>query len=243
MSANAFAMVFKTRYLLLIGADADDAELDQHDRGVHPRQHRQRHRGGDDRRLVRPTASSEGQLIGDFYAKYFALVNILSLVLQLFVVSRIVKYWGVSWAVMVLPALSFGAYNILVFVPTLYAVLAAKVAENSTDYSLNNTVRNMLFLPCTYEQKFSAKQAIDSFFVRMGDVLSAALVFVGTTFALQPRGFALVNAMLVAVFATLAWRVGRYYNTLSTSGTAPAMAGGTGQGIPGLAPPVPAKGR
>ena len=82
---------------------------------------------------------------------------------------------------MILPALSFGAYNILIFVPLLNAALAAKVVENSTDYSLNNTVRNMLFLPCTYEQKFAAKQAIDSFFVRMGDVLSAALVFVGTT--------------------------------------------------------------
>ena len=55
----------------------------------------------------------------------------------------------------------------------LRAVLAAKVAENSTDYSINNTIRNMLFLPCTREQKYSAKQAIDSFFVRMGDVLSA----------------------------------------------------------------------
>ena len=53
----------------------------------------------------------------------------------------------------------------------------------------------MLFLPCTYEQKFSAKQAIDSFFVRMGDVLSAALVFFGTNvIQLQPRQFAAVNA-------------------------------------------------
>ena len=68
---------------------------------------------------------------------------------------------------------SVSAYNVIVFVPTLAAVMAAKVAENATDYSLNNTVRNMLFLPCTYEEKFSAKQAIDSFFVRMGDVLSA----------------------------------------------------------------------
>ena len=83
-------------------------------------------------------------------------------------------------AVMILPAISFGVYNVLIFVPLLNAALAAKVIENSTDYSLNNTVRNMLFLPCTYEQKFAAKQAIDSFFVRMGDVLSAALVFAGT---------------------------------------------------------------
>jgi AAA family ATP:ADP antiporter len=140
-------------------------------------------------------------------------------------VSRIVKHWGVAWAVMVLPALSFGAYNILVFVPTLSAVLTAKVVENSTDYSLNNTVRNMLFLPCTYEQKFSAKQAIDSFFVRMGDVLSATLVFIGTSLVvLPPRGFAMVNAALVVIWAVLAWRVGRHYKALTSSKPAPAAA-------------------
>jgi AAA family ATP:ADP antiporter len=171
-------------------------------------------------------------------------VNTVGLLLQLFVVSRIVKHWGVSWAVMVLPALSFGAYNILVFIPTLYAVMAAKVAENSTDYSLNNTVRNMLFLPCTYEQKFSAKQAIDSFFVRMGDVLSAGLVFVGTSLvALSARGFAMVNVVLVAVLALIAWRVGRYYKDLTASGKAPEAAGATGSGIAALGDPVPAKGR
>ena len=168
---------------------------------------------------------SEGQIIGDFYAKFFTLVNVTSLILQMFVVSRIVKHFGVAWAVMVLPALSFGAYNILVFIPTLVPVLAAKVVENATDYSLNNTVRNMLFLPCTYEQKFSAKQAIDSFFVRMGDVLSAMLVFVGTTFlALPPRGFALVNAVLVVVWLVIAWRVGRHYKDIVESSPAPAAA-------------------
>jgi len=53
---------------------------------------------------------------------------------------------------------------VLAFVPSLWWVLGAKVAENSTDYSLNNTVRNILFLPCSREEKYSAKQAIDSFF-------------------------------------------------------------------------------
>jgi AAA family ATP:ADP antiporter len=221
---NAFAMVFQTRYLLLIalmlmmlnwinttgeyilGSIVKDNASAMVAAGQAP-------------------GLDEGQIIGDFYAKYFSMVNITGLLLQLFVVSRIVKHFGVAWAVMVLPALSFGAYNILVFMPTLTAVLAAKVAENSTDYSLNNTVRNMLFLPCTYEQKFSAKQAIDSFFVRMGDVLSAALVFVGTVLvALPARGFALVNVVLVVVWLVLAWRVGRYYKTLTASSAAPSAA-------------------
>jgi AAA family ATP:ADP antiporter len=168
---------------------------------------------------------SEAQIIGDFYAKYFSLANALGLVLQLFVVSRVIKHRGVAVAVMILPALSFGVYNILIFVPLLNAALAAKVIENSTDYSLNNTVRNMLFLPCTYEQKFSAKQAIDSFFVRMGDVLSAALVFIGTTvLTLAPRGFAAVNVVLALVMLVLAWRVGRHYKALTATSPAPAAA-------------------
>jgi AAA family ATP:ADP antiporter len=155
---------------------------------------------------------TEGEVIGTFYSTYFAATNVIGLLLQLFVVSRIVKRFGVPWAVMVLPLIALGAYNIIIFFPVLMAVLVAKVAENSTDYSLNNTVRNMLFLPCTYEEKFSAKQAIDSFFVRLGDVLSAGLVFVGTAvFTLHARGFAAINALLVLVLIGLAWQVGRAY--------------------------------
>ena len=208
---SAFGMVFRTRYLLLIalmlmllnlvnttgeyilGSIVEQAATD---------------------RLADGTAGglSKEQMIGDFYSKYFTLVNVLGLLLQLFVVSRVVKYLGVGGAVMILPAISLVAYNVLVFLPLLRAVLVAKVLENSTDYSLNNTVRNMLFLPCTYEEKFSAKQAIDSFFVRMGDVLSALLVFTGTNLLnLDPRGFAAVNAALVLAWLVLAWRVGVRY--------------------------------
>ena len=211
VSGNVFALVFRTRYLLLMALMLMVLNLvnttGEYILGS----------------IVKNTAEgmvaagqsgglNEGQLIGQFYSKYFTLVNILGLIMQLFVVSRIVKHFGVPWAVMVLPCISLGAYSIIVFFPVLMAVLAAKVAENATDYSLNNTVRNMLFLPCTYEEKFSAKQAIDSFFVRMGDVLSAVLVFVGTAVVtLQPRGFAAVNGVLVIILLVLAWHVGQSY--------------------------------
>jgi AAA family ATP:ADP antiporter len=221
---NAFSLVFQTRYLLLMGLmlmllnwvnTTGEYILGS---------------------IVKDTVTqtitfgkaaglSEEQLIGDFYSKYFTYVNALGLLLQLFVVSRVVKYLGVSKAVMILPVISLIAYNVLIFYPMLRAVMAAKVAENSTDYSLNNTVRNMLFLPCTYEEKFSAKQAIDSFFVRMGDVLSAVLVFVGTAvLTLRPRQFALVNAIIVGAWLVIAWQVGRQYTVRSEAGKRPAHA-------------------
>jgi AAA family ATP:ADP antiporter len=221
-ATNAFAMVFKTRYLLLMAMMILVVNwinaTGEYILGSIVKEHAST-------MIAAGTAPglTEGQIIGDFYAKYFSLTNVFGLLLQLFVVSRIIKHRGVALAVMVLPAISFGVYNILIFVPLLTAALAAKVVENSTDYSLNNTVRNMLFLPCTYEQKFAAKQAIDSFFVRMGDVLSAVLVFIGATIALPARGFAVVNAVLAVVALVLAWRVGRYYKTLTA--TSPAQAG------------------
>ncbi len=54
-----------------------------------------------------------------------------------------------------------------------------KTSENSLDYSLNNTLRQALFLPTRREAKYKAKAAIDTFFFRMGDVIaSLGIVFV-----------------------------------------------------------------
>jgi AAA family ATP:ADP antiporter len=216
---GSFSLVFKTRYLLLIAVmlmllnwvnTTGEYILSSIVRDGAMAQF-----GANNHEAVEKT-------IGSFYSTYFTYVNILGLLLQMFVVSRIIRYFGVGVGIMVLPFISLSAYSIIAFFPALRAVLAAKVAENSTDYSINNTVRNMLFLPCTTEQKYSAKQAIDSFFVRMGDVLSAALVFVGTAWiGLGPRGFALVNAALVVVWLTLAWRTGRTYLQLAATGKPP----------------------
>jgi AAA family ATP:ADP antiporter len=155
---------------------------------------------------------SVSEFIGQFYSEFFFAVNLLGLVVQLFVVSRVLKYFGVKVAVMVLPLIALCGYAILAFAPILALVRVVKIAENATDYSIQNTVRNVLFLPTSREQKYKAKQAIDSFFVRAGDVLSAGLVFLGTTMlGLGVMGFARVNLVLAAVWLLLALAIGREY--------------------------------
>ncbi len=156
------------------------------------------------------------QVIGEFYSGFFAVVNALGLVLQLLVVSRVIKYGGARVALAVLPVISLVAYSLMAFLPVLAAIRWAKTAENATDYSLNNTVRNVLFLPTTREQKYAAKQAIDSFFKVAGDLASAGLVFLGAGWlALAPRQFALVNLALVCVWLAAVWAAGRRYQRLA----------------------------
>jgi AAA family ATP:ADP antiporter len=160
---------------------------------------------------------SVAEYIGRFYSEFFFAVNLAGLLLQLFVVSRLLKYFGVRTAVLVLPVIALTGYAFLAFVPVLAVVRWVKVAENATDYSLQNTVRNVLFLPTSREQKYKAKQVIDSFFVRSGDVLSALLIYVGTTqLGLGAPGFARVNLALALVWLVLAVLVGTGYIRKST---------------------------
>jgi AAA family ATP:ADP antiporter len=75
-----------------------------------------------------------------------------------------------------------------------------------------NTVRQMLFLPTTREEKYKAKQVIDGLVVRIGDVLAAATVYLGTTFfALSVSQFAWINVALVLVWLVLAVLTGREF--------------------------------
>ena len=70
----------------------------------------------------------------------------------------------------------------------------------------------ILYLPTARADKYKAKQAIDTFFVRAGDVLSAGTILVGSgMLALGPAGFALINAVLVLVWLALAVAVGREF--------------------------------
>jgi AAA family ATP:ADP antiporter len=148
--------------------------------------------------------------VGSFFAGYDFRVDVLSLAIQAFVVSRLVGRAGVGRAFLVLPVVAFGDAAIMLLFPALAAVSAGKTAESAVDYSLNNTLRGMLWLPTGRREKYLAKQATDTFFVRLGDVTSALLVFAGThALGLPLRGFAAVNVALVGAWLALALGIGR----------------------------------
>jgi AAA family ATP:ADP antiporter len=158
----------------------------------------------------------ESKVIGEFYGNFFTWVNILAAILQAFVVSRVIKYFGVRVALLILPAVALIGYAGMAFLPFLAFVRGAKLAENSIDYSLQNTTKNALYLPTSREAKYKAKQANDAFFVRFGDVLSAGLVFAGTHWlGFKATQFALVNVVLIAGWLVLAVVIGRQFEGLA----------------------------
>jgi AAA family ATP:ADP antiporter len=149
-------------------------------------------------------SSEVGAFIGHTYADFFFAVNVIGVALQAFVVSRVVKYGGLRLALLVLPIISLGSSLAVFAWPLLATIRAGKVLENGTDYSLNSTVRQMLWLPTSPAMKYKAKQAVDTLFVRLGDVSSALLVLVGAgSFGWTVRGFAVANVLLVSIWLAL----------------------------------------
>jgi AAA family ATP:ADP antiporter len=144
--------------------------------------------------------SAQQAFVGGFYGSFFAGVNLLGFLLQAFAVSRLFATIGVRGTLYLLPSIALLSYSILAFVPLLSLVRFTKTLENATDYSVNNTVRQALFLPTTREAKYKAKAAIDTFFMRFGDVLQAGVVKIGAELQLAFTGFAWINVGL-----TIGW--------------------------------------
>jgi AAA family ATP:ADP antiporter len=161
-------------------------------------------------------------VIARFYGDFFFTVNLAGVLAQLFLVSRIMKLCGVPASLYFLPVIALTGYSIIAFIPALAFVRWAKVVENSTDYSLQNTARQALFLPTTREEKYKAKSAIDTFFVRIGDLLSTGLVFLSVQLALNLQTLSLVNVGLTAFWLLLVVGISRRYHALAAAQSAPS---------------------
>jgi AAA family ATP:ADP antiporter len=165
--------------------------------------------------MITAEAGGDRALIGSLAGQIQTWVNALAFLLQAFVVSRVFKYAGVRVALFILPAIALGGYTLIALMPLFAVVRWAKILENSTDYSIQNTTRHALFLPTSREAKYKAKQAIDSFFVRAGDLGQALVVFIGTSLAFGIRSYAAVNIVLVLIWIGLAVAIAREHRALA----------------------------
>lgn len=162
------------------------------------------------------TGDDVGKWIGAFYGDFFFWVNIIAVTLQALFVSRLVKWFGITAVVFMLPIVALGVYAGAAAGVGFVVFRWLKTAENSTDYSVMNTAKGMLWLPTDRNEKYKAKQAVDTFFVRLGDVISAGIVFVGANWLmLESRGFGMVNVVIIVLWLLVSFLVVRRYKALA----------------------------
>jgi AAA family ATP:ADP antiporter len=165
--------------------------------------------------------------IGEFKARYFEWINAIGVIMQLFVVSRVIKYAGLRVALVLVPIASVAGYGAALAAPLIGVLMVARIGESTLDYSLSNTTRQALWLVTSPEAKYKAKQVIDTLVMRVGDSVSAAVVWIGARTAMSARDFIVVNVVLTLVWLGLAVLLGRAYAQRSAAlraHAAPAVA-------------------
>jgi AAA family ATP:ADP antiporter len=176
-----------------------------------------------DQGVTGPQAILEFTRIGTtaFYGNFFFWVNIIALLLQSLVASRLLKYGGFAAILLILPVIAMVSYTTMALLPILAIVKMMKIAENATDYSINNTSRHVLWLPVDSLMKFRGKPAIDTLYVRLGDGLAALTVLVGVQFlSLATRQFFIFNVSLVVLWLVFGIMLVREHRRASTAGMA-----------------------
>ena len=195
-AGNGFAMIFADRYLMLVALLAVLINvvntLGEYLFGRYVVEAALLAHPGDQ--------AAREQFIGATYSRLFSTVNLAGFLLQMFVVSRIFKFLGIGKSLFIHPVVALAGYLMMLRMPSITAMGWLKVVDNSIDYSLGNTTKQALWLPTSREAKYKAKQAVDSFFVRMGDVMQAGLVFLGERLALAVPAFAAVSISLVGAW-------------------------------------------
>jgi AAA family ATP:ADP antiporter len=159
--------------------------------------------------------AAQKQYVGAFYGSFFGGVNLLGFLMQTFVVSRLFASIGVRGALFVLPCIALVSYSVLAVAPILIVIRIAKTLENATDYSLQNTIRQALFLPTSREAKYKAKAAVDTFFMRAGDVIQAGIVKMGAELQMGFGGFAWLNVGFTILWLWIAGRLAKEHRRLS----------------------------
>lgn len=146
------------------------------------------------------------------------LVNALTIIVQLFLTGRIVKHLGLGWTLALIPLLLGIGFLIVGFEPVLGTIIIVQIIRRAGNYAVMRPAREMLYVVLSKEEKYKAKNFIDTAIYRGGDVVSA-WAFAG----LQALGFTLSAIAFVAVplcclWAWIAFKLGKTQETMTNQG-------------------------
>ena len=149
------------------------------------------------------------------------VVNVLTFVMQVWVTNRLVLRFGLGAALLVLPLVTAAGFAAIVLSPLLPVFLTLTVARRVGEYAVAKPAREVLFTVLNREDKYKAKNFIDTAVSRGGDASTGWLVSgvkaLGATTGIMAG--ALVPLMLV--WGWIGWRLGRQEAALQRGPVSP----------------------
>lgn len=157
--------------------------------------------------------------IAAFFSDFSSYVGILSFLMQLILSSRVMRWFGLNFAIFVLPVAMLLGSTALLFTAGLAAGVLIKGFDQAFRHSIDRSSTELLYVPLPGRLRQQAKSFIDMVAARWADGLGGLLLIpLATLWHLSMQQLAWVNLALVIPWLAVAWRLRReYVNTLRTS--------------------------
>jgi len=156
-----------------------------------------------------------------FFGQVGTIAGVVSVITQFFLVSFVIRTFGLTRALLVLPLVMALASGIYFTMPGLMAGALLTISDNSLSYSMNQTARETLFVPMSPDIKYKARAFINMFVQRSGKGI--AIVMALGLSAVPVRYLSLIALGAIFVWALLAAYSGRKFEALTRT-PEPAMS-------------------
>jgi ATP:ADP antiporter, AAA family len=170
----------------------------------------------------------EGSL-KSFFSEFFLALNIIALLVQVILTSLVIRRLGMTVALLFLPVVLVVVSTGYFFFPMFIVVEVLYMCDNSLNYSINQTSREMLFVPVERKAKYRALAFIDMFVLRTAKASGGFLLLILPLLITIETSRDLGWYMLMTVPLGIAWSVlaiflGRKFHKVSAEHAAASEA-------------------
>ncbi len=155
--------------------------------------------------IAKTSLTDNGQRT-EFFANINFWVQLGTLVAQSLLATPIMRRFGLSTALIILPGIYFAAFVGRSFSESLIIMAAIDISTRIGAYGIAVPAREVLFTIVSRDAKYKAKNVIDTVVFRGFDVIAS--------FANIVASFA---ALVTVGWLVLSWRLGKVYQELSAS--------------------------
>src|SRR5262249_38420778 len=139
-----------------------------------------------------------------FFGSITFCIGILSLAFQTLFAGRILKRFGVGWAIQLLPSGLLIAFLALAFRPGLWTAAALQLVDGAFSYSIHRSGMELLYLPIPPKIRNAVKGFIDTFVDRAGRAVGAVLLLLFTAvLTLSIPALSLIASLLVVAWIAM----------------------------------------
>jgi AAA family ATP:ADP antiporter len=150
-----------------------------------------------------------------FFAQIDLAVNVLTLIVQLFFTGRIVGLLGIGVTLMVLPLLTMFGFTTLALMPAVSTLVVFQVLRRSSDYAVARPTREVLYTVVPREDRYKAKNFIDTVVYRAGDQIGAWSYALVAMLGFGHGAIAGIAVALAALWLVNAWWLGRRQDAMA----------------------------